>query len=104
MKHVTFLFIGLFLLVIAAFHEPLYATFPSLFEPIIKFTSHVGVQILYFIGLLALIIALFSWLPTWFSLSLFVMFIFVGGYYLSDKNVSISIASRADFSHQPGTE
>jgi hypothetical protein len=101
MKHVTFLFIGLFLLVIAAFHDPLYAIFPSLFEPIIKFTSQVGVQILYFIGLLALIIALFSWLPTWFSLSLFVIAMFVGGYYLSDKDVSISIASRTNFSHQP---
>ena len=94
------MFIGLFLLVIAAFHEPLYAIFPSMFEPIIKFTSHVGVQILYVIGVLALIIALFSWLPTWFSLSIFVIAMFMGGYYLSDKNISISIASRTDFSHQ----
>ena len=100
MKHIIFLFIGLFLLVIAAFHEPLYAIFPSMFEPIIKFTSHVGVQILYVIGVLALIIALFSWLPTWFSLSIFVIAMFMGGYYLSDKNISISIASRTDFSHQ----
>ncbi len=100
MKHIIFLFIGLFLLVIAAFHEPLYAIFPSMFEPVIKFTSHVGVQILYFIGGLALIIALFSWLPTWFSLSIFVIAMFMGGYYLSDKNISISIASRTDFSHQ----
>ena len=100
MKHITFLFIGLFVLVIAVFHEPLYAIFPSMFEPIIKFTSHVGVQILYVIGVLAIIIALFSWLPTWFSLALFVMFIFVGGYYLSDKNVAISIASKTNFSQQ----
>jgi len=100
MKHITFLFIGLFLLVIAAFHEPLYAVFPSVFEPIIKFTSQIGVQILYFIGCLALIIALFSWLPTWSSLALFVIAMFVSGYYLSDKDISIRIASRTHFNHQ----
>ena len=91
MKHTTFLFIGLFLLLTALLYQPLYSLFPDLIEPIYKFINDVGADILYIAGFLALIIALFSWLPTWASISLFVVLMFAGGYYLSDKTISIKI-------------
>jgi len=94
MKHATFLFIGIFLLFLAFFHEPLYVIFPEVFEPVVKFTHDVGAEILYLLGTTALIIALFSWLPTWASLSVFVTFMFLTGYYFSDKEVSITVATK----------
>lgn len=94
MKPATFLFIGIFLLFLAFFHEPLYVMFPEVFEPVIKFTHNVGTEILYLLGTTALIIALFSWLPTWVSLSVFVTLMFLTGYYLSDKEISITVASK----------
>lgn len=90
MKHITFLSIGIFLLVITCC-DPLYSIFPNIFEPIEKFISQEGTDILYIAGALALIIGLFTWLPTWISLSLFVALMFAGGYFLSGKEISILI-------------
>jgi len=92
MKQRLFLFISFFLLVMASFHEPLYLLFPEAFEPVERFMNDVGSAILYCAGFLALIIATFSALPTWISLFLFVILIFMSGFYLSDKNISITIA------------
>lgn len=91
MKHITFLSIGIFLLVIALCCDPLYSIFPSIFEPVEKFISQEGAEILYIAGFLALIIGLFTWLPTWVSLWLFVALIFTSGYFLSGKEISILI-------------
>jgi hypothetical protein len=88
MKHTTFFFIGVFLLVVAFFHGLLYTYFPSVFEPIHRFITDLGPAILYIAGFLALEIAIFTWLPTEISLVLFVVLILISGFYLRDKNVS----------------
>ena len=91
MKHTIFFFISLFFLLLAFFHQPLYATFPQIFEPINKFVVEVGPSILYVTGFLALIIAVFTWLPTWVSVIVFILFIMTSGFYLKDKEVLIKI-------------
>jgi len=91
MKHILFLVIGIFLLLIAFFHGPLYTLFPGLLEPIDQLIKEIGIDIFYITGTIALIIGVFSWLPTWISLLLFIVLGVAGGYYLMDKNVSIKI-------------
>ncbi|HID99797.1 MAG TPA: hypothetical protein EYP59_05860 [Thiotrichaceae bacterium] len=91
MKHILFLVIGIFLLLFAFFYEPLYALFPGLFEPIYQVIKDIGADIFYITGAFALIIGVFSWLPTWTSLLLFIVLGVAGGYYLMDKNVSLKI-------------
>ena len=97
MKHTTFFFIGIFLLLVAFFHGPLYTYFPDVFEPIHRFITDLGPAILYIAGFLALGIAIFTWLPTEISLVLFVVLILIGGFYLRDKNVSFK-AENGNFS------
>lgn len=87
MKHTIFFFISFFFLLVAFFHQPLYATFPQIFEPVNKFVVEIGPTILYLTGFLALIIAIFTWLPTWASVIVFIIFIIVNGLYLKDKQV-----------------
>lgn len=91
MKHMIFSFISFFFLLLAFFHQPLYATFPQIFEPVNKFVLEIGPAILYITGFLALIIAVFTWLPTWMSVIVFVIFIIVNGLYLKDKEVHMKI-------------
>lgn len=91
MKHTIFFFISFFFLLVAFFHQPLYATFPQIFEPVNKFVVEIGPTILYLTGFLALIIAIFTWLPTWASVIVFIIFIIVNGLYLKDKQVLMTM-------------
>ncbi|RKZ52524.1 MAG: hypothetical protein DRR16_18150 [Candidatus Parabeggiatoa sp. nov. 3] len=94
MKHILFLVMGICLLLIAFFYEPLYALFPGFFEPIYQLIKDIGIDIFYITGTIALILGVFSWLPTWISLLLFIVLGVAGGYYLMDKNVSIKIGEQ----------
>ena len=95
MKHTTFFFISLFFLSVAFFHGSLYTYFPETFEPVNKFIHEVGPSILYIAGGLAFLIAIFTWLPTWASLVLFIILIFTGGFYLRDRDVSVKIENES---------
>jgi hypothetical protein len=95
MKHVLFLVMGISLLLVAFFYEPLYSLFPGPFEPIYQLIKELGTDIFYITGTLALIIGVFSWLNTLPSLILFILLGIAGGYYLMDKPpVSINIGAQ----------
>jgi len=89
MKHTTFFFISIFLLSIAFFHSNLYQWFPTTLTPVEKFITDIGPEILYIAGFLALIIALFCCLPTWLSLTTFIVITGGMGIYIQDKKISI---------------
>ncbi len=94
MKSMIFLVIGIFLLMLVYADEWLLSTFPDIVEPVSVFTNDVGTEILWIGGMLAIIIAVFSSLSAWTSLLLFAIFMYVGGDYLKDKTVSVTVTSK----------
>ena len=91
MRTLWFFVISILLLSLAFFYQPLYATFPELFEPVYIFINDIGTDILFIAGFLSLMIALFSGLPTWASILLFILLMSGCGYYLIGKDVQIKI-------------
>jgi uncharacterized membrane protein len=80
MKPIAFFLIGVLLLSLALFH--FFGLFQDIFKPVYGL---IGSDVLYIGGIAALIIALFSWLPTWLSLLLFLALVFGGGFYFKDN-------------------
>ncbi len=87
MKPIAFFLIGVFFLSLALFH--FFGLFQDIFKPVYGF---IGSDVLYIGGVAALIIALFSWLPTWLSILLFMVLVFGGGFYFNDNLESASQA------------
>lgn len=94
MKSMIFLVIGIFLLTLVYFNDSLLSAFPTIFEPVSIYINDIGTEILRIGGVLAIIIAVFSSLSAWTSLLLFAIFMYVGGDYLSDKTVSVTVTSK----------
>ncbi|RKZ75408.1 MAG: hypothetical protein DRR19_29335 [Candidatus Parabeggiatoa sp. nov. 1] len=95
MKPIAFFLIGVLLLLLAFFYQPLYTLFPETFEPVYQFLNQMDTDILYIAGFLALIIALFDALPTLLSVPLFLALAFAGGYFLGDMDISIMVGDWA---------
>jgi len=91
MKGLAFLVIGIFLLMLVYADEWLFSTFPDIVEPVSVFANDIGTDILLIGGVVAIIIAVFSSLPIWMSIPLFAMLMYLGGYYLKDKTISVSV-------------
>ncbi|MFK5970345.1 MAG: hypothetical protein QM487_09535 [Candidatus Marithrix sp.] len=91
MRAFGFAFIGVFLLLLASSYPSLNTMFPEIFRPMYDALNSVGTDILYISGILALIIAFFSWLPSWLSLLLFLGLVLGGGYILTGKDIHLRI-------------
>ncbi|MDM8564666.1 hypothetical protein QUF74_03340 [Candidatus Halobeggiatoa sp. HSG11] len=94
MRAFGFAFIGVFLLLLALSYPDLYRMFPEIFKPVYNILNSAGAtDILYIAGVLALIIAFFSWLPPWLSWLLFIALTVGGGYLLTDNDIHLRIDS-----------
>ncbi|MBE9561479.1 MAG: hypothetical protein IMF12_01265 [Proteobacteria bacterium] len=93
MKAFGFAFVGVFLLLLAVSYPELNSMFPEIFQPVYDILNSFGTDILYIAGILALIIAFFSWLPTWLSLIIFIALMFGGGYLLAGNDIHLRIDS-----------
>ncbi|MCK5876385.1 MAG: hypothetical protein KAG43_02020 [Candidatus Marithrix sp.] len=94
MRAFGFAFIGIFLLLLAVSYQELNQMFPEIFGIVYDTLNSVGTEILYIAGVLALIIAFFSWLPPWLSLIVFIaLVLFGGGYFLMDNDIHLRIDS-----------
>jgi hypothetical protein len=91
MRETLFFAIGILLLMLAAFYD--LQLFVDFLGPAYEFIKEIGIntEILYIGGVLALIIGLFSGLPTWLSVLIFLALILGGSYYLNDQNISLKI-------------
>jgi len=91
MRAFGFAFIGVLLLLLAVSYQSLNVIFPEIFGPIYNTLNNIGTDILYITGILALIIAFFSWLPPWLSLLFFLALVFGGGYFLMGKDIHLRV-------------
>jgi uncharacterized membrane protein len=91
MRETLFFAIGILLLIIASFYD--LQLFVDILGPAYEFIKGIGIntEILYIGGSLALVIGMFSGLPTWLSVLIFLALVFGGSYYLSDENISIKV-------------
>jgi glucan phosphoethanolaminetransferase (alkaline phosphatase superfamily) len=90
-KPMMFLLIGAILLILAFFYPSLESIDPAL-KPVADFIGSIGTSILCVCGYFAVVIALFLWLPTWISLLLFLVVLFLGGYYIKgETGISLKI-------------
>jgi hypothetical protein len=91
MRETLFFAIGILLVMLAAFYD--LQLFVDFLGPAYELIKEIGIntKILYVGGVLALIIGLFSGLPTWLSVLIFLALILGGSYYLNDLNISLKI-------------
>ena len=91
MRETFFFAIGILLLMLASFYD--LQLFVDFLGPAYDFIKEIGIntEVLYMGGFFALVIGLFSGLPTWLSVLVFLALIFSGSYYLNNENISIKV-------------
>lgn len=91
MRETLFFAIGILLLSIASFYD--LQLFRDILGPSYELMKEIGIniEILYIGGFLALMISIFSGLPTWLSLLIFLILVFGGSYYLTGEDISLRI-------------
>ncbi|MDM8559003.1 hypothetical protein [Candidatus Parabeggiatoa sp. HSG14] len=93
MKSLLFLILGILLISTANSYQPLHSTFPEILGPVYQYLSSLSGEILYAAGFLALTISIFSGLPSWLSILLFVGLTFGCGYYFGNADISFTIGN-----------
>ncbi len=94
MKQILFFLIAVISIGLAIFIGPLNDMYPDIFNPIYQFVViNNGAEVLYVTGFLALVVAIFSGLPTWMGILLFAIMMAGVGYIISNEGIVLSIGN-----------
>ena len=91
MRAMIFMLLGSFLIAAAfCYQEQLFMEF---FQPAYQFLDEIKINtdILYIGGFLAIVIGIFAGLPAWTSFFLFLLLMVGSGYYIMDRDISITM-------------